>query len=360
METTLETTLPAQARSLSQLENRPWLGQGDILLSVVVPLYCEASNLEHLFTRLEGVLNRLGHSYEIVCVDDGSSDRTVLGLKLHRRRNPNIKIVALSRNFGKELALTAGIDYACGSAVVPIDADLQDPPELIEVLVAKWREGYDVVYARRRSRSGETWLKRATANAFYRVMERMSKVPIPRDTGDFRLIDRRVVDVLKQLPERTRFMKGLFAWVGYRQAEVVYDRAPRYSGQTKWNYWRLWNFAIDGIVSFSVAPLRIWSYVGTTFATISLLYGSFLLIRTLISGNDVPGYASLMVAVLFLGGVQIMSLGVLGEYLGRVYEEVKGRPLYLVKEAHGVKKAHGSGQSPQASSPQASSSQGDE
>jgi polyisoprenyl-phosphate glycosyltransferase len=324
-------------RSLTKSGESPRISQScDVVISVVVPLYCEASNLEPLFTRLEAVLNRLDCGYEIVCVDDGSSDDTVSGLKLHRQRNPNIKIVALSRNFGKELALTAGIDYACGAAVVPIDADLQDPPELIEALVAKWREGYDVVYARRRSRLGETWLKKTTANAFYRVMERMSKVPIPRDTGDFRLLDRQVVDVLKQLPERTRFMKGLFAWVGYRQAEVIYDRAPRYSGQTKWNYWRLWNFAIDGIVSFSIAPLRIWSYVGIVFATISLIYGSFLLVRTLISGNDVPGYASLMVAVLFLGGIQIMSLGVLGEYLGRVYEEVKGRPLYLVRNAYGV------------------------
>ncbi len=320
----METTLPNQSA---------------VDISIVVPLYCEASNIDYLFKRLETVLNRLGTTYEIICVDDGSSDNTVQVLKDHRQRNPQIKIVALSRNFGKELALTAGIDYASGAAVVPIDADLQDPPELIEVLVAKWREGYDVVYAKRRSREGETWLKRMTANSFYRVMERMSKVPIPRDTGDFRLLDRRVVEVIKQLPERTRFMKGLFAWVGYRQVEVMYDREPRYSGETKWNYWRLWNFAIDGIASFSLAPLRMWSYVGIGFAVLSFLYGSFLFLRTLISGTDVPGYASLMVAVLFLGGVQMVSLGILGEYLGRVYEEVKGRPLYLVRDAYGVKKA---------------------
>ncbi|MEL6813888.1 MAG: glycosyltransferase family 2 protein [Cyanobacteria bacterium J06598_3] len=312
-------------------------------ISVVVPLYCEESNIDYLFKRLEAVLTRLGCTYEIVCVDDGSYDDTITGLREHRARNPNIKIVALSRNFGKELALTAGIDYASGAAVVPIDADLQDPPELIEALVTKWKEGYDVVYAKRRSRQGETWLKKTTANSFYRVMESMSKVPIPRDTGDFRLLDRRVVEVLKQLPERTRFMKGLFAWVGYRQAEVLYDREPRYSGETKWNYWRLWNFAIDGIVSFSVAPLRVWSYVGITFASISFLYGAFLLVRTLISGNDVPGYASLMVGMLFLGGVQMMSLGVLGEYLGRVYEEVKGRPLYLVRDTFGVARTPFSG-----------------
>ena len=310
--------------------------QEAVEISIVVPLYCEESNVDYLFKRLETTLNRLGCTYEIVCVDDGSHDETVQALHHHHARNPRIKIVALARNFGKELALTAGIDYACGAAVVPIDADLQDPPELIVDLVAKWKEGYDVVYAKRRSRQGETWLKKATANSFYRIMERMSKVPIPRDTGDFRLLDRRVVEVLKRLPERTRFMKGLFAWVGYRQAAVMYDREPRYSGATKWNYWRLWNFAIDGIVSFSVVPLKIWSYVGILFAGLSFFYGAFLLLRTLIFGIDVPGYASLMVAVLFIGGVQMVILGVLGEYLGRVYEEVKGRPLYLVRDTCGI------------------------
>jgi len=308
----------------------------DVELSIVVPLYCEESNVDYLFKRLEAVLDRLGRSYEIVCVDDGSDDDTLKALRHHWQRNPCIKVVALSRNFGKEVALSAGIDYACGQAVVPIDADLQDPPELIETLVTRWKEGYDVVYAKRRSRQGESWLKKWTADSFYRVMERMSKVPIPRDTGDFRLLDRRVVEVLIRLPERTRFMKGLFAWVGYRQTEVLYDRDPRHSGQTKWNYWRLWNFAVDGIVSFSIAPLRIWSYVGIVLAIISFLYGSFLFFRTILLGIDVPGYASLMVAVLFLGGVQMVSLGILGEYLGRVYEEVKGRPLYLVRDTYGV------------------------
>lgn len=305
-------------------------------LSVVVPLYCEESNVDYLFERLENVLSGLGLSYEIVCVDDGSYDNTLKRLREHWQRNPRIKVVALSRNFGKEVALSAGIDYACGNAVIPIDADLQDPPELIGSLVEKWREGYDVVYAKRRSRQGESWLKKWTADAFYRVMARMSKVPIPRDTGDFRLLDQRVVEVLVRLPERTRFMKGLFAWVGYRQAEVLYDRDPRHSGETKWNYWRLWNFAVDGIVSFSVAPLRIWSYVGITFAIFSFLYGSYLFLRTIAFGIDVPGYASLMVAVLFLGGIQMVSLGILGEYLGRVYEEVKGRPLYLVRDTYGT------------------------
>jgi glycosyltransferase involved in cell wall biosynthesis len=225
-------------------------------ISVVVPLYCEESNLTPLFDRLETVLEPLPLAYEIVCVDDGSRDGTLLGLIDHHHRNPAIQVVALSRNFGKELALTAGLDYARGQAVIPIDADLQDPPELIARLIDKWQEGYDVVYARRRSRRGETWLKRFTANAFYRVIGRMSEVPIPADTGDFRLLDRRVVDALKHLPERTRFMKGLFAWVGFKQTYIIYDRAERYSGKTSWNYWRLWNFALDGITSFSVTPFE--------------------------------------------------------------------------------------------------------
>jgi polyisoprenyl-phosphate glycosyltransferase len=303
-----------------------------IELSIVVPLYCEESNIDYLFSRLETVVDQLGLAYEIVCVDDGSKDRTLEALINNHHRNPNIKVVALSRNFGKELALTAGIDYSIGKAVVPIDADLQDPPELITQLITKWREGYDVVYAKRRTREGETWFKRFTANAFYRTIGRMSRVPIPQDTGDFRLLDRRVVDALKRLPERNRFMKGLFAWVGYKQTFIEYDRAPRFSGNTKWNYWKLWNFAVDGITSFSMAPLKIWSYIGIILSLIAFLYASFLVIRTLILGIDVPGYASLMVATLFLGGVQLVSLGVIGEYLGRIYEEVKGRPLYLVRD----------------------------
>ncbi|MEL6937682.1 MAG: glycosyltransferase family 2 protein [Cyanobacteria bacterium J06598_1] len=325
METVTPSTAPATNNFASEVE-----------LSIVVPLYCEESNVDYLFSRLEAVLDRLARTYEIVCVDDGSHDNTLRELRKHWARNQRIKVVALSRNFGKEVALSAGLDYATGQAVIPIDADLQDPPELIETLVDKWKEGYDVVYAKRRSRQGESWFKKWTADSFYRVMARMSKVPIPRDTGDFRLLDRRVVEVLVRLPERTRFMKGLFAWVGYRQTEVLYDRDPRYSGETKWNYWRLWNFAVDGIASFSIAPLRVWSYVGIAFAVLSFLYGSYLFLRTIVFGIDVPGYASLMVAVLFLGGVQMVSLGILGEYLGRVYEEVKGRPLYLVRDTYGA------------------------
>ena len=304
-------------------------------LSIVVPLYCEESNVDPLFERLETVVRNLDVSYEIICVDDSSKDNTLLRLLDHRRRNPAIKVVALARNFGKELALTAGLDYSRGEAVVPIDADLQDPPECIQALMAKWREGYDVVYAKRRNRAGETWFKKVTANGFYRIIGSLSQVTIPQDTGDFRLMDRRVVEALKQLPERTRFMKGLFAWVGYRQTFITYDRDARHSGRTKWNYWQLWNFAIDGIVSFSSTPLRVWGYLGLAISAISFIYASFLVMRTLVLGIDVPGYASLMVAILFLGGVQLVSLGIIGEYLGRIYEEVKQRPLYLVREFYG-------------------------
>ncbi len=311
-------------------EHRP-----EIEISIVVPLYNEEENIDYLFTRLLSVLDKLETSYEIVCVNDGSKDNTLKQLIDHHHQNPVIKVINLSRNFGKEIALTAGIDYANGAAIIPIDADLQDPPELIEELVAKWREGYDVVYATRRSRQGETWLKRFTADAFYKTIGKMTSIPIPANTGDFRLLDRKVVEALKQIPERTRFMKGLFAWVGYKQTSVMFDREPRAAGATTWNYWKLWNFAIDGITSFSFVPLKIWSYIGLLISFISLLYACFLVIRTLILGIDVPGYASLMVAVLFFGGIQLITLGVIGEYLGRVYEEVKGRPLYFVRESYG-------------------------
>ena len=304
-------------------------------LSIVIPFYNEEVNIEQLFKILEKVINSLDVQYEIICVDDGSKDKTLECLIQNHHRNPAIKIVSLSRNFGKEIGLTAGLDYTTGDAVIPIDADLQDPPELIEQLIAKWREGYDVVYATRRSRWGDSWLKRFTANNFYFVIEKSSKIPIPRNTGDFRLMDRRVVEAIKQLPERTRFMKGLFSWVGYKQTTIFYDRSPRYKGITKWNYWSLWNFALDGITSFSSLPLRVWTYLGCSLSLLAFLYAIFLIIRTLIFGIDVPGYASLMVTILFMGGIQLINLGIIGEYIGRIYEEVKARPLYLVRESYG-------------------------
>lgn len=304
-------------------------------LSVVVPMYNEAANTGAFFGRVVPVLEGLQLSYEIICVDDGSTDATMARLLEHRARNPAIKLLRLSRNFGKDIALSAGIDRACGRAVIPIDADLQDPPELIPAMVAKWREGYEVVFGRRNSRVGDTLPKRVTARMFYRLMERMTDVPIPRDTGDFRLIDRRVVDALGQLGERTRFMKGLFAWVGFKQIAIRYEREPRRVGRTNWSYWRLWNFAIDGITSFSSLPLKVWSYFGLIVSALAFIYAAYLALLTIVKGVVVPGYASLMVVVLFLGGIQLITLGVIGEYLARVYSEVKGRPLYLVSESVG-------------------------
>ncbi len=304
-------------------------------LSIVIPIYNEQDNLNTLFQRLEIALEPLALTYELVCVNDGSKDQSLAGLVAHHERNPIIKVVNLSRNFGKEIALSAGIDYATGAAVIPIDADLQDPPELIGMLVEKWREGYDVVYATRRSRQGETWLKKFTANAFYQTIDSMSPVYIPPNTGDFRLLDRRVVEALKQMPERNRFMKGMFAWVGYRQIAIPFDRDPRLMGQTTWNYWKLWNFALDGITSFSTLPLKVWTYLGLFISVLALIYAGFLILRTLIFGVDLAGYASLMVTTLFFGGIQLITLGVIGEYLGRVYEEVKARPLYFVRDAYG-------------------------
>ena len=242
-----------------------------------------------------------------------------------------VGVLHLSRNFGKEIALTAGLDHARGVAVIVIDADLQDPPELIPELVKVWKEqGWDVVYAKRKERQGESWVKRATAYGFYRVIQSMSRVKIPEDTGDFRLISRRALDSLLELRERNRFMKGLFAWVGYKQTAVLYDRQPRYAGLTKWNYWRLWNFAIEGITSFSTAPLKIATYIGLLAALSSFLYGLFVIYKTMIYGDPVQGFPTLMVVILFLGGVQLTSVGMIGEYLARMFDETKNRPLYLI------------------------------
>lgn len=304
-------------------------------LSIIVPMFNEAAVVDRLFERLGGALERLGVSYEIVVVNDGSSDATLARVLEHRARNSAIKVISLSRTFGKDVALSAGLDHTRGRAVVPLDADLQDPPELIGEMVARWREGYDVVYATRKRRPGDSWLKRTTAHFFYRIFELIADVPIPRDTGDFRLLDRRVVDVMVRLPERTRFMKGLFAWVGFKQTAIYYEREPRQAGGTKWNYWRLWNFAMDGITSFSSVPLKVWSYCGFVISLFAFLYAVVLAIKKLLHDVDVPGYTSLMVVVLFLGGIQLITLGILGEYMGRVYNEVKGRPLYVVRELHG-------------------------
>ena len=304
------------------------------LISAVVPFLNEAATLPVLFAELEQQLGALGLPWELVLVDDGSRDESLEVVRSQLEQRPQLKatVLSLSRNFGKEAALTAGLQASRGDVVVPLDADLQDPPELIGAMLEQWRQGFDVVYAVRRRRAGESSTKRLTAFGFYRLMGRLSSTAIPADTGDFRLMDRCVVEALLQLPERSRFMKGLFAWVGFRQSAISYDRDARQGGKSNWNYWKLWNFALDGITSFSRVPLQVLSGSGVAIAFLALLYGSWMVLRTLVFGIDLPGYASLMTAVLFLGGVQLIGLGVLGEYLGRVFEEVKARPLYLVRE----------------------------
>lgn len=310
-------------------------GNDRFRLSLVVPMYNEEASLPLFLDRVVPLVERITPDYEIVCVNDGSSDRTLTVLTAARGANPCIKIVDLTRNFGKETALTAGLDFATGDAVIPLDADLQDPPELIPDLVAKWREGNDMVVAVRRDRSSDRLAKRGSANLFYRVIAPMSEVPIPANAGDFRLMDRRVAEALRRMPERTRFMKGMFAWLGFRQATVSYVRPARAAGSTKWPLWRLWNFALDGIFSFTTLPLRVWTYFGLGVALVALAYMLFVILRTLIYGVDVPGYASIIVMLLFFNGMNMIGLGVLGEYLGRVFIEVKQRPLYLVRDAIG-------------------------
>jgi len=304
-------------------------------ISIVVPMHNEEANIEPFFSRFEALFSKLGVSYEIVCVNDGSTDGTLELLRKYQENDSRIKLIDLSRNFGKEVALSAGLDHCSGDVVIPIDADLQDPPELIPEMLARWREGYDMVYATRRSRQGESAVKRTTANLFYRLLGRISEVEIPRNTGDFRLMDRRVVDALRLMPERNRFMKGLFAWVGFKQTAIYYDRDPRLAGETSWNYLRLWRLAVDGITSFSAAPLKVWSYLGLILSLTALFYAAYLVIRVWVQGIDVPGYASMMVVILFMGGMQLITLGIIGEYLGRIFTEVKGRPLYLIREMRG-------------------------
>lgn len=307
----------------------------DFTLSIVVPVYNEEAAVAPFVAQVAAVIAGLGCRYEIIFVDDGSQDATCAVIRTLREANPAIKLLKLSRNFGKERALSAGLDVSSGDAVIPMDVDLQDPPELIGEFVRKWREGYDVVYGVRQNRDGDSVLKRLTACSFYRVFNVLSDIHVPVNAGDYRLIDRKVVDILKTFPERNRFMKGMFAWVGFRQVGVPYARPPRAHGQTSWNYWKLWNFALDGITGFTTVPLRLCGYFGLLVAALALLYASFLIVRTLVLGIDVPGYASLMVVVLFLGGVQLLTFGIFGEYMGRLYREVKQRPVYLVEERVG-------------------------
>jgi len=308
------------------------------LLSIVVPIYNESLNIDGFFARLVPVLESLGEPFEVICIDDGSKDDSVLRLKRRNEADPRLKLLVFSRNFGKEAALSAGLANAIGDAVIPIDADLQHPPEMIPQMVAKWREGYDVVYAVRRERTGQGLLSRLQAKAFYWVFDKLSEVQMPREVGDFRLLDRKVVDAINAMPERTRFMKGIFAWVGFRQTGLPYDQEERRFGETSFNLMRLLRFAFDGLVAFSDMPLRMWTVIGAVVSGFAFFYIVVRLIRTLLYGIDVPGYESIIVIMLFLGGVQLITLGIIGHYLGRVFNEVKGRPLYIVRERLGVKK----------------------
>jgi glycosyltransferase involved in cell wall biosynthesis len=300
-------------------------------LSVVVPVFNEQEVLPEFHRRISAVLDVLDMNSQVIYVNDGSTDHTLDVINSLHAHDARVTLIDLSRNFGKEIALTAGLDHASTDAVIVIDADLQDPPELIPELIAHWRDGYDVVYAKRTHRDGEGVIKKTTAFLFYRVIHKLSRVIIPEDTGDYRLLSRRAVEALGQLREQHRFMKGLFAWIGYPQRAVPYRRAPRFAGTTKWDYWKLWNFALEGITSFTCVPLKAATYVGLLTAFAAFGYGLYILLRTLLYGNPVPGYPSILVAVLFLGGIQLLSIGIIGEYLARMSDESKHRPLYFLK-----------------------------
>ena len=306
-------------------------------LSVIVPVKDEEEAIWPFVDRVAAILDGLLPSvdgqagWEILFIDDGSEDLTLAAILQAHQADPRVRAISLSRNFGKEAALTAGLDFAAGQAVIPIDVDLQDPPEVIGEMLAKWRDGYEVVYGVRTNRESDSLPKRLTADLYYRAHNYLSSDKIPEHAGDFRLLDRSVVEIIRQMPERNRFMKGLFAWSGFRQAAVQYERAPRAVGTTKFRYWKLWTLALDGLTSASTMPLRIWSYIGVVIAFFTLLYAAWVIAKTILFGSDVAGYPSLMVAILFFGGLQLISLGVLGEYVGRILIETKRRPLYVVR-----------------------------
>ncbi|MEO1039774.1 MAG: glycosyltransferase family 2 protein [Pseudomonadota bacterium] len=301
--------------------------------ALIIPCHNEAGSLRAFMTRLGPVLEaHADDRFELIFINDGSTDATLAELVRLRASDRRITLIDLSRRFGKEAAITAGLDYAEADAVIPIDADLQDPPELISSFIEHWRDGYDMVYGLRRSRGADSPAKRVTAKAFYRTFNQFSETPIPEDAGDFRLMDRRVVDAVNRLPERNRFMKGLVAWVGFSAIAVAYDRPARAKGRTKFSFSRLWNFALDGLVGFSAAPIKIWTYIGLGFAVLALVYAVYLILRTLLFGVDVPGYASIMVVLLVVSALQMISVGVQGEYLGRLFIEAKQRPIYIVRD----------------------------
>lgn len=304
-------------------------------VTLVAPFYNESGNVLEFFRRVALVADSLPrYRFEVVAVNDGSRDGTWAELLQARALHPWVHLVDLSRNFGKEAALTAGLDRANGDAVVPIDSDLQHPPELLAQMLEQWEQGAEVVLAQRTDRATDGRLQKLSATSFYRFHNKISNVQVPMDVGDFRLMDRRVVDALRRLPENHRFMKGLFAWVGFRTVTIPYTNARRHAGVSSFNGWKLWNLALEGITSFSTAPLKIWTYIGMAVSALSLMYAMLIVVDTLVEGVDVPGYASLMAGIMFIGGVQLIGIGVLGEYVGRIYHEVKRRPVYLVREEH--------------------------
>lgn len=307
-------------------------------ISILIPAYNEAPVLDQLMTRLGNLAQEVkNYDFEFLFVNDGSKDATLEIIKGFADIDPRVSYINLSRNFGKEIGMIAGLDHVQGDATVVIDADLQDPPELIPEMIKLWEEGYDDVYAKRRSREGETALKKFTSRMYYKTLQSVTRIPIQEDTGDFRLLDRRVVEALKEFRESQRNTKAMFSWVGFHKKEIVYDRDPRAAGETKWNYVKLVELAIDGITSFTTAPLRIATYAGIIVSLLAFLYLIFLVIRTAILGTDLAGYPSMMAVILFLGGVQLLSLGIIGEYVGRIFNETKQRPLYLIEEYHNGK-----------------------
>lgn len=304
-------------------------------ISIVVPVLNEQDSIAAFLEAFEGVDARAGVDFEIIFIDDGSTDATADVIKDLMIDDDRVHLIRLSRNFGKEAALTAGLKFSTGAAVIPMDVDLQDPPSLIPELVEKWREGFLVVHAVRRTRGKDTFLKRTSASLFYSLMQKLSRVDIPINGGDFRLMDRKVVKSILKFPERNRFMKGIMSAAGYPSTSVFYDRTERGEGKSRFNFWKLWNFALDGITGFSTFPIRIWTYLGIMIALFSFVFASWIVLRTLIWGDEVPGFASTVTIILFLGGIQIFGIGVLGEYIGRIFEEVKRRPIYIVSELHG-------------------------
>jgi glycosyltransferase involved in cell wall biosynthesis len=316
---------------------RPMLrGEPRRKLSVVVPMLNEERGLDRLSDRLRTVLDGIGYDWEVICVDDGSSDATLLALKQLNDRDARFKAISLSRNFGKEIATAAGLTYATGDAAIIIDADLQHPPELMATFVQRWREGYDVVFGQRIDRHADSMMHRFSARAFYMAFQKLSWTSLPEGAGDFRLLDRKAIDAMNRMRERVRFNKGLFAWMGFRSIGVPYHVEPRQGGVSRWRPRALMRFALDGIASFTTIPLRVWSYLGLFVSLMAFCYAMYILVKTLLFGADVPGFPTLIISVMFFAGVQLISLGVIGEYLGRMYEEVKGRPLFLVAEELGI------------------------